>query len=248
MQIISSSKGLIKVPIDGAGSDIQAGAMVKQGATASGDTGDNYGCAVLSDETGADALGALVALHDYSEVGDSETFSGGDHVMAQVDPFYPGCQVAVEYDLTDTMAIASMESTTAVRVASIESGLSGGWLYVYSGTGAGQLLFVKYSDDTDMNLKSAPTTALVAADSTLVKIPPLFHPVHNLIANMTKFGTDAAAGTWTARILRNQIKYDGQEGWIDLDPGLHHNLQLNGLHPVFRSIVVPVNTFVAPID
>lgn len=241
--MILNGRGLIKVPVDGAGSDIQAGAMVKPGSTEAGNTSDNYGTAVLADETGADALGVLVALHDYSVSGDSETYSGTSHVMAEVDPFFPGCAVAVEYDLTDTMAIASMQSTTQIRITSIEDHISGGWLYVYSGTGVGQLMYIIYDDATDLFIKSAPTTALVAADSTLVKIPPLFHGLHHLKSTMDKIGTDAAAGTWTARTIRNQFRYDGQEGWIDLDPGLHHNLQLNGLHPVFRSIVTPINTF-----
>lgn len=248
MLIVSQSRGLIKVPVDGAGSDIQDGAMVKPGSTEAGNSSDNQGCAVLSDETAADALGVLVGLHDYSVAGDSDVYTGAAHVMAEVDPFYPGVLVAIEYDLTDTMAIASMQSASQVRISSIEDHLSGGWLYVASGTGAGQLVFIIYDDATDLFIKSAPTTALIAADSVLVKIPPLFHGLHNLIANMTKFGTDAAAGTFPARILRNQVRWVGQESWIDLDPGLHHNLQLNGLGPVFRSIVMPTNIFSAPID
>jgi len=246
--VAPSNRGLIKVPIDGAGSDIQSGAMVMQGVTEAGSTADNYGCAVLADETAVDALGVLVALHDYSAVGDSETYSGTSHVMAEIDPFSPGCVVAIEYDLTDTMAVATVTGTTQITITSIEDHLSGGWLYAYSGTGIGQLAFIKYDDATDLWLKSALTTLWVAADTTLVKIPPLFHPLHNLIANMTKFGTDAAAGTFRARIISNQFKYDGQEGWIDLDPGLHHNMQLNGLHPVFRSLVIPTNTFFSPVD
>jgi hypothetical protein len=216
--------------------------------TSAGSGGDDGGCLVLADETSADKVGVLVALHDYSVVGDSDTYTGAANVMADVDPFYPGCLVAAEWDLTDTMAIASMQSATQVRVTFIEAAACGGWLYVYSGTGVGQLLFVKYNDDTDLFLKSAPTTALVAADSTLVHIKPLFWKVHNIKATMDKLVTDAAAGTFYATTLRNQMKYDGQEGWIDLDPGLHHNLQLDGLHPVFRNIITPADTIFAPLS
>jgi hypothetical protein len=248
MIIVSPSRGLIKVPIDGKGADIQAGAILIPGVTTAGSGSDDNGCAILAGEDGADAIGLLVALHDYSVVGDSDVYTGAKHVMAEVDPFYPGCLVAAEIDTTDTMAIASMQSTTQIRVSSIEAATSGSWLYAYSGTGLGQLAFVIYNDDTDLFIKSALTTTWVAADTTLVKINPIFHRLHHLNATMTKIGTDAAAGTWTARTIRNQFKYDGQEGWIDLDPSLHHNMQLNGLHPVFRSIVCPVNTFMAPID
>lgn len=249
MIIVSSpGRGTMKFPIDGKGADIQKGAMVMPGVTTAGSGGDDGGCVVLADETAADAIGILVALHDYSVVGDSDTYTGIAQIWAEVDPFYPGCLVAVEYDLTDTMAIATMASTTQITVTGNENATSGAWLYCYSGTGVGQLAYVIYNDDTDFFIKSALTTAWVAADSTLVHIHPLFWKVHNLIATMDKFGTDAAAGTWYATTLRNQFKYDGQEGWIDLDPGKHHNMQLNGLHPVFRSIVTPADTIFDPLS
>lgn len=248
MIIVSPSRGLMKFPIDGKGSDIQAGAMVMPGVTTAGSNADDGGCIVLADETAADVVGVLVALHDYSEAGDSDTYTGAAHVMAEVDPFYPGCLVAAEYDLSDTMAIASMQSTTQIRVTSIIAAACGGWLYCYSGTGVGQLAFVKYNDDTDLFIKSALTTAWVATDSTLVHILPLFWKTHHLKATMDKLVTDADAGTFYATTLRNQFKYDGQEGWIDLDPGLHHNMQLNGLHPVFRSILSPVDTIFQPLS
>lgn len=246
--LIVNSRGTMKFPIDGKGSDIQAGAMLMPGVTTAGSGADDGGCVVIADETGADAVGVLIALHDYSVAGDSDVYTGAANVMAEVDPFYPGCLVAVEYDLTDTMAIASMQSTTQVRVTSIIAAACGGWLYAYSGTGIGQLMFVIYNDDTDLFIKSAPTTALIAADTTLVHILPIFWKTHNLISTMDKFGTDAAAGTFYATTVRNQFRYDGQEGWIDLDPGKHHNLQLNGLHPVFRSIVVPTDTIFDPLS
>ena len=248
MKIISSPLGLIKLPIDGLGVDINAGAMLVPGTVESGSGADTYGSAVLADESGADAYGLLVAKHNFSEDGDSDVYTGADHVMKEVEPFCPGCVVACEYSLSDTMAITTVTGTTQITITAIEDHLSGGWVYAYSGAGVGQLAFIKYDDATDLWLKSALTTLFVAADTTLVKIPPIGHGLHHLTATMDKFGTDAAAGTWTARIIRNQMRYDGTESWIDLDPGKHHNLQLDGLHPVFRSLVMPVNTFIAPID
>jgi len=246
MKIISSPLGLIKLPIDGVAADINAGAMLKPGTTEAGNGSDTYGSAVLADETGADAYGLLVAKHDVSVVGDSDVFTGAAHVMAEVEPFCPGCVVACEYDQTDTMAIATA-TATAITITSIEDHISGGWLYAVAGTGIGQLAFINYDDSTALTI-AALTTTLVAADTTLIKIPPIGHGLHHLNATMDKFGTDAAAGTWTARTIRNQMRYDGSESWIDLEPNAHHNFQLNGLHPVFRSLVMPNNTFIAPID
>lgn len=244
MKIVSHISGTIKVPVDGAGSDIVEGAVVMPGSTEAGSSADNYGLAIVGSGAGANAIGILAELHDYSVSGDSDTYTTVNRVMREVYPFYPGCHVAAEYDTDDTMAIASMQSTSQVRITSIEDHISGGWLYVVSATVAaavGQLLYVMYDDATDLFLKAAPTNALTAAD-TCIKILPLFHGLFKMTTAANKLGTDAAAGTWTAHNLRNQMMYDGSGGWIDLDPEIHHDMQLLGRNPVFRSIITPINT------
>lgn len=246
MLIVSPSRGLVKVPIDGVGSDIQSGAVLTPGTVTTDSTAKTLGTFGLAAADGADALGCLVALHDFSVVGDSDTDSGAAHVLAEVDPFYPGCLVAAEYDLTDTMAVASYSAPT-ITITSLEDNIDGSWIYVVSGTGIGQLIFLNDSASGSAGAVTSPTTALDNT-STCIKILRIGHGLLKMNATATKLGTDAAAGSWTARVLRNQFKYDGQEGWIDLDPSAHHNMQLNGLNPVFRSIVCPVNTFMGPID
>ena len=246
MIIVTPSRGFLKVPVDGVGLDIQAGAVLSPGTVNTDSTAKTLGTFGLSVATGVDALGLLVSLHDFSVTGDTDTDSGSAHVLREVDPFYPGCLVAAEYDQTDTMAVASATSTVAT-VSSIEDNIDGGWLYVVSGTGIGQLLFIMDSAAGTAGYVSASTTTLDNT-STLIKILPISHSLLKMNATCDKLGTDAAAGTWTCKVVRNQMKYAGQEGWIDLDPKAHHNLQLNGLSPVFRSIVSPVNTFFAPID
>lgn len=241
MIIVSPSRGLLKLPIDGVGSDIQAGAVLSPGTVTTDSTAKTLGTFGLSVATGADAIGILVPLQDFSVVGDTDTYSGSAHVLKEVDPFYPGCLVAAEYDQTDTMAVASYSAPT-ITVTSLEDDIDGSWVYVVSGTGAGQLGFLVTSASGSAALKSAFTTALDNT-SVLIKILRVGHGLLKMNATCDKLGTDAAAGTFTARVIKNQMKYAGQEGWIDMDPGLHHNLQLSGLSPVFRSIITPINTF-----
>lgn len=241
MIIVSPSRGLIKLPIDGLGSDIQSGAVLSPGLVNTDSTAKTLGTFGLSVATGADAVGILVALHDFSVVGDTDTDSGSALVLEEVDPFYPGCLVAAEYDQTDTMAVASYAAPT-VTITNLEDDIDGSWLYVVSGAGIGQLIFLNDSASGSAGAISNPTTALDNT-STCIKILRIGHGLLKMNATATKLGTDAAAGTWTARVIRNQMKYAGQEGWIDLDPAKHHNMQLNGLSPVFRSIVTPINTF-----
>lgn len=246
MIIVTPSRGFLKVPVDGVGLDILSGAVLSPGTVATDSTAKTLGTFGLSVATGVDALGILVALHDFSVSGDTDTDSGSAHVLREVDPFYPGCLVAAEYDLTDTMAVASSTAATAT-ITSLEDNIDGGWLYVAAGVGIGQLLFIMDSASGTAGYLSAPTTT-PDSTSTMVKILPISHSLLKMNSTCDKLGTDAAAGSWTCKVVRNQMKYAGQEGWIDLVPSLHHNLQLNGLSPVFRSIVSPVNTFFAPID
>lgn len=230
---------VITVPIYGASADVASGAMIMAGATAE----TNLGVAIKnSAASNLDAIGVLMELHDYSKSGDA-LVAGATYWSAEINTGYtekPMRKVSlldtaviarVDYDLTSTMAIASMGSTTSIVVTSIEDNIDTSFLYCYSGTGAGQMLFCKSDDGTNLVITSAPTVGLVAAD-TLVKILRLFHNVVVWTAPSatapTKLGTTAAAGTGRAMILKNVMFRNGLHN--ELDPKAHHNLQdLDGI-------------------
>ena len=179
--------------------------------------GTNTGMLIASDGTGLGTAGFL-KTQLLSSAGDTSN-SGVYCNWRDVELCHPFYVVQAEYDQADTMAIASMQSTSIVRVSSIEDDIDGGWLYCVSGTGIGELHYITTDDGTDLTLKSAST--YIAAD-TLIKLPPLFNRKVKLNSTYDKIGTDAAAGSWTARVIQNWMKYGGSQGsWMKLDPTIH---------------------------
>jgi hypothetical protein len=237
---IPSSK-IKYLPIDGGGSDIQNGALVGPGLTAEQD----MSVWILAAADGADAIGIITELHDFSVTGDSTPESAAAYVNRRVVPILPGQEVGVEYDISDTVA-ATGASTTSVTATSLEDNLDGGWLYFPTGDAIGQLAYIIASAAGTATVDTLTTA--VASGDTFIKIMRPGKTLIKMNAARTKLGSDAAAGTWTARVIKNQIKYDNSAVWEDLDPAKYSNKQLNGLNPVFRAIVVPVNTYYNPID
>jgi len=242
MKIVQSASGkstIVKVPIDGAGSDIPAGALITMGVTADTD----LGAFIISGAAAADAVGILLSLHDFSVVGDTTIEDAAVRVMGEVELLHPGDLVAVEYDQTDTMAVASATSTTAVVTSDGTS--DGCWHYVVSGTGIGQLAYVKSHDTDTSTYKSALTTTLDNT-STLIRINRPGEILASLNTARTKFGPDAALGSADFLTLEVQCAYDGQD-WFTLDFVKHHNLQLNGKNAKFRAIGCFRDLAVSPI-
>lgn len=244
MQIIHNASGkstIVKMPLDGAGSDIVAGALLTMGVTA----GTNMGALIISGAAAADAVGILLALHDFSVVADSTIEDGLVRVMGEVELLHPGDLVAVEYDLTDTVALASGSTTTGVVTSSDEE--TGCWHYFTAGSGIGQLAYIKsYSTDT-ATYKSALTTDPSTSSPFLIRIVAPGRTLAKLNTNRDKLGTDNTEGTADVLVIRNEMSYDGSQGWIELDYVKHHNLQLNGLNPKFRAILCFTNCAVSPI-
>ena len=240
MKIISpaSSKSrIVSVAVDGNGTALNKGALLTMGVTAA----SNMGAFIISGVAAADAFGILLQAHAVADDATIET--GVTRVLSEVEMLAPGDLVAAEYDTTDTAAIASASSTTGVITGSDDE--TGCWHYVVSGTGIGQLLYIKsYSGDTS-TYKSAPTTQLDST-STVIRILAPGRTLAKLNSTCDKLGTDAADGTADVLIVRNEFSYDGQD-WIELDYTKHHNLQLNGKNAKFRSILVFTNLAVSPI-
>lgn len=231
MKIISpaSSKSrIVKVALDGAGSDIVKGALLTQGLTAA----SNMGAFIISGAAAANAFGILLQLHDFSVVGDSTIEDGLLRVMAEVEMLAPGDLVAVEYDTADTVALATGGASSGIITGSDEE--TGCWHYTVTGTGIGNLAYIKsYATDT-ATYKSALATANADAD-TVIRILAPGRILAKLNTNRDKLGTDAANGTADFYVLRNELSYQGQD-WVELDYTVHHALNLNGKNAKFRAI------------
>jgi hypothetical protein len=243
MNIISRDRPtLFNAPIDGGGSDIKKGALVASGITAEQD----LGVLILSGADGANAFGVLNELHDFSEVGDSTPEAVANYVKGFTQPLMPGDLLEVSYDFTDTL-VSTGGSTTAVTITSLEDNLDGGWLFCISGDAIGQLAYILAGDTSGVT--TVLTTAPANGD-TWIKLPPALKAQNlvKLTTDRTRIGTDAAAGSWKVFIRKHEYQVDGNH-WIDLDPGLHSNLQLWKLNSSgvkvlkdgvrFRSILSP---------
>ena len=243
MQIISSPKTpLLSIAIDGNGTSIVEGAVVIKGSTDEQDRG----CGIVGSGACADAIGILQELHTYDETGKLDTTmeDGLIYTRRKVMPFLPGCIVAAEYDQTSTVTMsASVTSTTATH-ASLEDDIDGGWIYIVSGTGIGQLMYIKTSAAATATYKSA-STVTGAENDTFIKILPAFHPLLAVNTAADKLASQAAAGGLLWVILKNQYRLQGEEGWIDLDPTVHHNLLGGGLNSLgikFQALLAPRDT------
>lgn len=221
---------VIKVPIYGAGADIQQGALIMPGVTA--DT--NIGMGILATGAAADAVGALVALHDYSVVGDS-LVAGTNWVYGEVELFDQYSPVWVEYDQADTLAVASTSSTT-VTITSLTADIDTSWLYAVSGTGIGKLAYLV---STASGSGVSKTATGWDSTTTCIKILRVFHQLAKLNSTATKIGTDAADGSWTVCILENWFQADGIPLQL-LDPTKHDNLTLS--NPRFFAKLLVRNT------
>ena len=237
----SSKSRIVKVALHGGSGDIVAGALVTMGVTA----GDDMGAFIISGSAAADAFGILLNLHDISEAGDSTIETGATRVMGEVEMLAPGDLVGIEYDQTDTVALASGSTTTGVVTSSDEE--TGCWHYFTAGSGIGQLAYIKsYSTDT-ATYKSALTTDPSASSPFLIRIVAPGRTLVKLNSTADKLGTDAGEGSARFLVVRNEFSYNGQD-WEELDFTKHHNLQLNGKNAKFRAVGCFQNLAVAPID
>jgi hypothetical protein len=252
MKIIHSASGkstIVKFPIDSNGTTLVSGALLTMGVTA----GSNMGALIVSGAAAADAVAILLGP-DFPQAAngavpaeaDSTIETGVTRTLREVELLHPGDIVAVDYDQTDTVAVASGSTTTGVITSSDEE--TGCWHYYVSGaTNSGYLAYIKsYNTDTatylsalaaDPSLGSPVVIRIVAPGRTLAK----------LTTNASKLGTDAGEGTADVFVIRNEFTYDGAPGWIELDYTKHHGLNLLGLNPKFRAILCFTNCALSPI-
>ena len=246
MEVISHMPSrLITVPIDGNGSDINAGALVMPGVTDETDRS----VFILATSAAADALGVLAELHDTSVSGDADPEAGTKYPLRGVIPINPGDLVAAELidDADNDVDVASATSTV-ITITSLEDDIEGSWCYVRAGTGVGQLGYIKASASGNFTLKNA--TGLTTLDSTskVLILRPIGWQLVEIDSTGRYIKSTAAAGALPWRVLRQEFRYQGSENWTRLDPTIHHGLLLNGLSPKFRLILSPANTFMNPLD
>lgn len=222
---------LYKFPLYGGAADIADGAVIMPGTSA----GTNLGLFVVGSGACADALGILRGLHDYSAVGDSNV-DGSSWVFGQVELFDQYKVVEMEYDQSDTAAVASNSGTT-LTVTSLEDNIDTSWIFNVTKNGsAANLSFLTASASGSATQKTAMGWE---ANDTVIKILRLGHQLAKINTAADKIGTDAGAGSWTVCILENSFEADGWPRTI-LNPTIHDNLTLT--NPRFYAKLLVRNT------
>lgn len=212
-----------QVAVYGNGANIRKGAAVMRGTT----LGTNLNLAILATGAASDVIGVAEEPHTNASVGGDTNAAGTVYTVRKVviDPF---AYFRAEFDQTDTMAVASVGSST-VTVSAGETGLQGGWLYAVSGSGAGRLTLIVTDDTsgvyTTKDNMSIASGAAAAWDSTtvLIKIVPKWHQLVKLNTTADAIGTDAAAGQATVFVKDIWIKSDSIS-LARLNPLIHSGL------------------------
>lgn len=226
---------IVKVPIYAGTSNINKGAAIMPGVTADQD----ISLFIPTTVAGADTIGNLCDKYVYATLG-SSAIGGTTYVLREVELHDAYKFVEIEYDKTDTLAVASVSGTT-VTITSLTADIDGTWLYAVSGTGAGLLAYC-----VSTAAGSCVTKTATAWDSTtvLIKIMRLGHQLVKINTAADKIGSDAGDGSWTVAVLENWLERNGTR--VLLDPTKHDNI--SDTNAKFFSTILVRNTFGHTID
>lgn len=212
------------LPVSGGGSAISSGALLKRGATPASDNG------MLIPATGSSATPDIIGiLRGPHATADDTLINGTVFTTKPVDILVPYRIVRAEYSVAsgDLITCTQAVTTTTMTVTSLEDDIDSAFLYVVSGTGAGQLVYLTASASGSCTLKAAFGTSLDTT-SKFIKILPRFHQLGSWTSDGTKLSSQAAAGATKIIVIDSFIVRNGHEQ--QLNPVVHSGLTgLNSL-------------------
>ena len=205
LQYKHGKDAIYNLPVFGNSADVLQGAFVARGATPA----TLNGTLVKASGSSAvpDIIGRLLELHDYSVTGDT-LVAGTSFVTHPVQLAHPFGIHRVEYDLASLIDCTEAVSTTTITVTSLEDNIDAAFLYVVSGTGAGQTNYLTASAVGSATLKAAFGTSLDTT-SKFIKILPRFHLLAGLNSDGTKLSSQAAAGAVNMAVIDTYIQRNG---------------------------------------
>lgn len=205
---------------------VQYGALAMAGATADTD----LGVAVVAASAGADVIG--VVKQELASTTTDTTVAGTTWNKRAIEVAVPMFVLDVDYDQSDTAAVASTSSTT-VTITSLEDNIDTSWLYAVTGTGQYGIYFLTASASGSATSKTATGWDNT---TTCIKVLRIFHQLAKLNTAATKIGTDAAAGSYTCLVLNNYVVRAGKR--FVLDPTIHNGLTLDAATRIVAQIGV----------
>lgn len=198
-------------------SDIIKGQALTYGATTRG--------AVLIDAaaTAAD----IIAVSNEKVTASTTDLTTGTIVYCKAI-LNPDAVYLAQYDDTEANDIDVVSATTtAITLGSCDDDLDGSWIYVNSGTGQGQLVFIGAASSTVMTLDTTSAMAVCASDSDVILIrKPWKHAGtggKDLDSTFAKLATDEDE-TGEIAVLENYIEA-ATIAHQPLRPGSHHALE-----------------------
>ncbi len=135
----------------------------------------------------------------------------------------------IYWDLAAANDIDTTSSTSTVLThAAGDDNLDGGWLYINSGTGAGQLRYIKAANTTTKTVNTAfTTTPDSTSDFVLIRNQGLPTGGQDLDSTFSSLKT-AVSATGQLMILKNFI--EGPTGTKELNVTLNSDLEMDGLN------------------
>ena len=193
-----------KLPVSGGGSAIAFGAVLKPGPT----PGTNNGFLIPSTDNTTGSVDVVGILRQAHATADDTTLTGTVFTTKPVQLIVPGRIVRAYYSTSVLVACTQAVSTTTITLASLEDNIDGSFLYVQSGTGAGQTNYLTASAAGSATLKAAFATSLDTT-SNLIKILRRFHQKVGFNADGTQLGSYDAVGVHDVVVIDSFIERRG---------------------------------------
>lgn len=242
IQVSDFQDGQIELPIYDA-SALKAGQGLIWGADGSA-TG-SYNALVDCAEAGVDIFAILQDYPGSTLIGTNRgtpTIRKGRVVLVDNPKIFK-----VYYDLsTSTDLDVTSSTSTVVTHGTSDDNLDGSWIYINSGTGAGQLRYINAADTTTKTVNTAFTTT---PDSTsdFIIIRHEGSPTGGIRLNSTfDMILSTLNGTNTTEILILKNFMEGAAGTFELDITKNSQCEMDGLNSRgvrFYSLIMFADTF-----
>ena len=250
---------VLRLPVFANATGISEGTLLIPGVTADQDMGVLIPAPGAGTNVATKAVGLANRTVANADRTDADPDGGGSATFGTLEPvaiINPGDLLCIEYNDTSQIDVASYSAPT-VTITSLADIWDGGWVYVAQDvsteTGIGQLGYIETSASGSVGCRDNFTTALDSTSDVIMIVP-----VGRLLVarsavsatRTTQLNTYAASTNYVTlfSILKNELKYQGKNGWVQMQPQLHSNLQLSGLSPKFRALGYLRDTFAAAID
>ena len=194
------------LPVSGGGSALVKGALLRKGATPATMNGH------LRLASGTSMDDVLAILQEAHATADDTDVAGTVFKTHPCDLVTPFRVVRLQYGVAaaDLISATQAVNNATITLAALENDIDAAFLYVVSGTGAGQVNYLTASAAGSATLKAAFTTALDVT-SKIIKILPRFHTFMNLNADGTKLTSQAGVGTGRGIVLDTFLVRNGNE-------------------------------------